>query len=152
LKHKVNNLWQPFCFVLLGFCFMCVCFVDRWLSLCSFSFCHCVVCSSSIYGFWLPLWYHKAPLGISLRQTTTLMKVPRVQTHISAQGLRGAPSIGCYYQVMTQKAWPWTIVGSMFLEDNSPHPDLVQAFLKKWWVESDFKAPFITAQRFRLSL
>jgi hypothetical protein len=21
------------------------------------------------------------------------------------------------------------------------HPDLVQAFLKKWWVESDFKAP-----------
>jgi hypothetical protein len=35
-------------------------------------------------------------------------------------------------------------------------PDLVQAFLKKWWVESDFKAPnpppFITAQSFRLSL
>ena len=49
------------------------------------------------------------------------MKVPRVQTHVSAQGLRGAPSIGCYYQVMTQKAGPWTIVGSMFLEDNSPH-------------------------------
>jgi hypothetical protein len=21
------------------------------------------------------------------------------------------------------------------------YPDLVQAFLKKWWVESDFKAP-----------
>jgi hypothetical protein len=32
-------------------------FVDRCLSLCTFSFCHCVVCSSSIYGFWLPLWY-----------------------------------------------------------------------------------------------
>jgi hypothetical protein len=35
-------------------------------------------------------------------------------------------------------------------------PDLVQAFLKKWWVESDFKAPnlslSITAQSFRLSL
>ena len=24
---------------------------------CPFSFGHCVVCSSSIYGFWLPLWY-----------------------------------------------------------------------------------------------
>ena len=34
-----------------------VCFVVRCLSFCSFSFCHCVVCSSSIYGFWLPLWY-----------------------------------------------------------------------------------------------
>ena len=27
-----------------------VCFVDRYLSFCTFSFCHCVVCSSSIYG------------------------------------------------------------------------------------------------------
>jgi hypothetical protein len=36
---------------------VCVCFVDRCLSRCTFSFGHCVVCSSSIYGFWLPLWY-----------------------------------------------------------------------------------------------
>jgi hypothetical protein len=34
-----------------------VCFVDRCLSFCTFSFGHCVVCSSSIYEFWLPLWY-----------------------------------------------------------------------------------------------
>ena len=34
-----------------------VCFVDRCLFFCSFSFGHCVVCSSSIYRFWLPLWY-----------------------------------------------------------------------------------------------
>jgi hypothetical protein len=34
-----------------------VCFVDRCLPFCTFSFGHCVVCSSSIYGFWLPLWY-----------------------------------------------------------------------------------------------
>jgi hypothetical protein len=33
-----------------------VCFVDRSLSFCTFSFGHCVVCSSSRYGFWLPLW------------------------------------------------------------------------------------------------
>ena len=28
---------------------LCVCFVDRCLSFCPFSFGHCVVCSSSIY-------------------------------------------------------------------------------------------------------
>ena len=32
----------------------CVCFVDCCLSVCAFSFGHCVVCSSSIYGFWFP--------------------------------------------------------------------------------------------------
>jgi hypothetical protein len=32
-------------------------FVDRCLSFCIFSFGHCVVCSSSIDGFWLHLWY-----------------------------------------------------------------------------------------------
>jgi hypothetical protein len=34
-----------------------VCFVDRCLSFCAFSFGHCVVCSFSIYRFWSPLWY-----------------------------------------------------------------------------------------------
>ena len=34
-----------------------VCFVDRCLSFCPFSFGHCVVSFSSIYGFWLPFWY-----------------------------------------------------------------------------------------------
>jgi hypothetical protein len=36
---------------------VCVCFVDRCLSFCTFSFGHCVLCSSSKYEFWLPLWY-----------------------------------------------------------------------------------------------
>jgi hypothetical protein len=30
---------------------LCACFVDRCLSFCTFSFGHCVVCSSSNYGF-----------------------------------------------------------------------------------------------------
>jgi hypothetical protein len=34
-----------------------VCFVDRCLSFCPFSFGHCAVSFSSIYGFWLPFWY-----------------------------------------------------------------------------------------------
>jgi hypothetical protein len=36
---------------------LCVCFVDRCLSYCPFSYGHCVVCPSLIYRFWLPLWY-----------------------------------------------------------------------------------------------
>jgi hypothetical protein len=28
--------------------------------------------------------------------------------------------------------------------ENHNDPDLVQAFLKKWWVESDFKAPTLS--------
>jgi len=36
---------------------LCMCFIDRCLSFCTFSFGNCAVCSCSIYGFWLPLWY-----------------------------------------------------------------------------------------------
>ena len=36
---------------------LCVCFVDRCLSFCHFSFSHCVICSSLIYGFSLLHWY-----------------------------------------------------------------------------------------------
>jgi hypothetical protein len=36
---------------------LCVCFADRCLSFCTFSFGHCVVCSATIYRFWLPLCY-----------------------------------------------------------------------------------------------
>jgi hypothetical protein len=43
---------------------ICVCFVDRCLSFCTFPFGHCVVCSSSIYGFWWPLWYLQTLLGV----------------------------------------------------------------------------------------
>ena len=46
------------------------CFVVRCLYFCPFSFDHCVVCSSSIYGFWLPLWYLLAiVLFVLLRYT-----------------------------------------------------------------------------------
>ena len=44
---------------------LCVCFVDRCLSFCAFSFGHCVFCSSSMCGFWLPLWYLQTLLNIS---------------------------------------------------------------------------------------
>ena len=41
-----------------------VCFVDRCLSFYTFSFGHCVFCSSSIHGLWLPLWYLQTTLLI----------------------------------------------------------------------------------------
>jgi len=44
-----------------GVRFFCV---DRCFSLCPFSLRHCVVCSSSIYGFWLSLWYIQTLLTI----------------------------------------------------------------------------------------
>jgi hypothetical protein len=43
---------------------LCVCFVDHCLSFCTFSFGHYVVCSSSIYGFWLPIWYLQSLLAV----------------------------------------------------------------------------------------
>ena len=42
-----------------------VCFVNRCLSFCTFSFGHCAVCFSSIYGFGIPLWYVQTVLVIS---------------------------------------------------------------------------------------
>ena len=51
-------------FVLLNHQFSVQWFVDLCVSLCPFSFVHCVVCPS-IYGFWLSLWYlHKLFLYI----------------------------------------------------------------------------------------
>ena len=40
-----------------GSCYSIFSFVDRCLSHCTFSFGHCVVCSSLIYEFWFSLWY-----------------------------------------------------------------------------------------------
>jgi hypothetical protein len=39
---------------------------EHYLSFCTFSFGHCVVCSSSIYSFWLPLWYLQTLLKTTL--------------------------------------------------------------------------------------
>jgi hypothetical protein len=41
-----------------------VCVINHCLSFCPFSFGHCVVCSSSTYGFWLPLWYLQTLLNM----------------------------------------------------------------------------------------
>jgi hypothetical protein len=48
----------------------CVCFVDHCLPFCTFYLGHCVVCSSWIYGFWLPIWYLQALLILSRARIT----------------------------------------------------------------------------------
>ena len=50
-----------------------VCFVDNCLSVCTFSFGYCVVCFSSIFGFWLPLWYLQTLLKQSRHFSYSLM-------------------------------------------------------------------------------
>jgi len=49
-------------FVLLDLQFYMYVLLIVFLSFCTFSFGYCVVCSSSIYGFRLPLWYPQALL------------------------------------------------------------------------------------------
>ena len=45
---------------------LCVCIIDRCLFFCAFSFGHCVVWFSSIYGFALPVWYLQTLLEIAI--------------------------------------------------------------------------------------
>ena len=61
-----------------------ICFVDRCFSFCSFSFCHCVVCSS-IYEFWLPLLAWNLCTGASLcecRSSTAYVAAVSIATTI----------------------------------------------------------------------
>ena len=56
---------------------LCVCFIDRCLSFRRISFGHCVVCSSLIYGFWLPLWYLQTLLSLNHSRRTSLYNISR---------------------------------------------------------------------------
>jgi hypothetical protein len=64
----------PWSFVFSGvrvirFLDLCVRFVFRCMFFCTFSLCHCVVCSSQIYRFWLPIWYLQTLLITALYAT-----------------------------------------------------------------------------------
>ena len=51
------------------------------MSFCTFSFGHCVVCSSSIYRFWLPFWYLQTILIVNRAQLTTKLINNRLGWH-----------------------------------------------------------------------
>ena len=61
---------------------LCLCFVDHCLSFCIFSFGHCVVCSFSIYGFWLPLWYLQ-----TLHRAVKFLRLKWVRPYAGSGGL-----------------------------------------------------------------
>ena len=66
------------------FLVLCVCFVDRCLSFGPFSFGHCVVCSSSIYGFWFPIWNLQTLLWNQCISPQTLwVPYPSVETFVT---------------------------------------------------------------------
>jgi hypothetical protein len=46
-----------------------------------------------------------------------------------------------FFKIMSPKKTPFRRSQQPQNCENRNDPDLVQAFLKKWWVESDFKAP-----------
>jgi hypothetical protein len=50
-----------------------VCFADRCLSFYTFFFGHGVVCSSSIYGFWLRLWWLQTLLITDFKNMSKLV-------------------------------------------------------------------------------
>ena len=58
--------------------------VDRCLSFYPFSFGHCFVRSSSIYGFWLPLWYLQTPV-IGGGYQSTLWKPPTCRKSLTTK-------------------------------------------------------------------
>ena len=68
-----------------------VCFVDCCLPFCTCSFGHYVVCSSSIYGFWLPLWYLQTLLNKKFDCSVT-----SIEQHINY--------IQCEYKLTNQKS------------------------------------------------
>ena len=75
---------------------LCICFVYRYLSLCIFSFGHCVVCPS-VYGFWFPLWH----LNTDTKTISTLLYIncERYVFHTYSESFLcpakiGDPSIG----------------------------------------------------------
>ena len=66
------HMWYPSCYFdqekktwIVVRIFYNVCFVDRCFSFWNFSFGHCVVCSSSIYGFCLPLLHLQTRLSVN---------------------------------------------------------------------------------------
>jgi hypothetical protein len=98
---------------------LCVCFVDRCLFFCTFSFGHCVVCSSSIYKFWLPLCYLQTLLSPS---GTCMLKIEKIGKYklwaIKPKSINKTVKISLFFQPMWSMhhcaLWHWTF-------DIAPH-------------------------------
>jgi hypothetical protein len=85
---------------------LCVCFVDRCLSFCTCSFGHCVVCSSSIYRFWIPLWYLQTRSTSGTRRVN--LSIKPVISHEWGKGREVCT---------TSETYPWSFVTQIFQND-----------------------------------
>jgi hypothetical protein len=103
----INCLFQQrFYFALVLY----VCFVDRCLSFCTFSFGHCVVCSSSLYGFWLPLWYLQTLLNFLFIDLKWL-----ILRYLSSSCSTSESSL-CH--LLTLRAWCSLVVVGSYIDIN----------------------------------
>jgi hypothetical protein len=82
-----------------------VCFVDRCLSFCTLTFGHCVVCSSSIHGFWLPLWYLQTLLTSTVTSVLRKLRVHRSLQQRSSSNYSNMWGLVLYLQ-MTNTCFP----------------------------------------------
>ena len=79
--------------------------IYRCLSFCTFSFCHCVVCSSSVYGFWLPLLVSSNFSYILHNQQLTHLNSlsSPIRSECTLTLYLGAMYIHCVYSAMTKQ-------------------------------------------------
>ena len=69
---------------------LCGRFVDRYLSYCPFSFGHCVVFPSSIYGLWLPFGIFKLflrDITLPSRKLMALYEILEIEIYIDIKNL-----------------------------------------------------------------
>ena len=85
---------------------LCVCFVDRCLSFCSFSFGHCVVCPSYIYKLWLPLWYIQTLLETNMAEHCSKNYEPMQNMNVT---LLIFSSFLTNYQIFNKRNTRWAI-------------------------------------------
>jgi hypothetical protein len=100
---------------------LCVCFVDRCLSFCTFSFSHCVFCSS-IYGFWSPLWCLQTLLIHTLYDNFCITKIKYIMYNVQHYSILYHNAV----RVAICEGWQFT-----FLSETLAQP---LHFTQKWAV------------------
>ena len=113
-----------------------VCFIDHCLSFCAFTFGHCVVCSSSIYGFWLTLWYLQTLL-IDVTKTNFNWRVDEYSQYII--------TLLPFFIEMLQYDWLWSghmIKKEMFYIPIKLKPELARASMTTSDVNNQWRSNF----------
>jgi hypothetical protein len=67
--------------------------------------------------------------------------------HLTLERLNALARLNTFRRLNTHQPNQYEVVELLHRKaENRNDPDLVQAFLKKWWVESDFTAPNLPLQ------